>query len=253
MLFNKQLYRYGHVLNTHDLLKIVALLLMIVDHAGWYLMDDNMICRLIGRGAAPIFFFLVGYSGKVHLSISLFLYGIILSFTAGLINHHLWINILLCFVLIHFSLHYFKLEALPPLARIIGFTIMIILNPFIYSYLEYGFLGFMIAYSARSLALKQRHAPLWMGASLLIYTLYQILGFGFFRQLGMLVAIGILSVGLFFLFIFYQLRPLPANPKITLVGLILARYSLPIYFYHLIIFQGVYLFTHPILFTRYFP
>lgn len=252
MLFDKQLFRYGRELNTHDGLKILAVSLMLVDHVGWYLLQDNMTCRLFGRAAAPLFFFLVGYSGKVHLSVSLILYGIILSITGGLIGQHFWINILLCFVLIHFSLHYIKLETLSLLTRVMGMAFMIIVNPFIYPYLEYGFLGFMVAYSARSVALQERYASYWLAFTLIIYALNQAMVFGFISQQIKLVILGVIFLGMFFLLKNFKIRPLSASSKLTLVGLFISRYSLSIYFYHLILLQAYYLIHYPTLLTRYF-
>jgi uncharacterized membrane protein len=45
---------------NYDLLKLVALLAMTLDHLGAYLYPDIPELRVIGRAAAPIFCFLVG-------------------------------------------------------------------------------------------------------------------------------------------------------------------------------------------------
>src|SRR5579872_332312 len=92
-----ELTRYGQAINTHDLLKIAGLALMIVDHLGAYVFQDNLWLRLIGRGAAPLFFFLIGYSGKLRIRPSLIMFGLILSVTGFLISGHFWVNILLVF------------------------------------------------------------------------------------------------------------------------------------------------------------
>lgn len=54
-------YKYGP-LNTHDVVKCVAIVLMIIDHIGAYLLPEHSDFRLIGRFAMPLFLFLVGYS-----------------------------------------------------------------------------------------------------------------------------------------------------------------------------------------------
>lgn len=252
MSSNKQLYRYGHELNTHDLLKILAITLMIIDHVGLYLLNDNMICRLLGRGAAPIFFFLVGYSGKVNVKLSLIVYGIILSITGGLLGHQLWINILLCFIFIDFSLRHFKLETLSLLTRIIGFAALVAFNYFIYPYVEYGTIGLMIAYSARSVALKEPYARLWMGLSLTVLGIYQALTFRFIQHEYILIFFGAMMITLFFLFQGYRLIVIPWRSKMTWLGLVIARYSLDIYFYQVIILQAYYVFERPYFIERYF-
>ncbi len=49
--------------STLDMLKLMATVLMIVDHAGLYFADGNWL-RIIGRPAAIIFGFLIGFSGS---------------------------------------------------------------------------------------------------------------------------------------------------------------------------------------------
>ncbi|PZQ47848.1 MAG: hypothetical protein DI551_02475 [Micavibrio aeruginosavorus] len=55
-------------LTSYDLLKAAALLLMVVDHAGFYFMPDELWPRAIGRLSAPIWIFLVGYAQSRDLS-----------------------------------------------------------------------------------------------------------------------------------------------------------------------------------------
>lgn len=55
-------------INTYAILKFYGMVLMIIDHLGWcYVISDpivNNYTRAIGRGSAPIFFFLMGFSGS---------------------------------------------------------------------------------------------------------------------------------------------------------------------------------------------
>jgi len=54
--------RYGEFLNSQDILKFIAILLMVVDHIGQYYFEDNLWFRVIGRMCIPIWFFFIGYS-----------------------------------------------------------------------------------------------------------------------------------------------------------------------------------------------
>lgn len=50
--------------NSYDLLKIIAITAMIIDHIGLFFNPELPIYRIIGRIAFPCFLFLIGYSGK---------------------------------------------------------------------------------------------------------------------------------------------------------------------------------------------
>lgn len=49
-------------LNRYDAWKLVALLTMTLDHAGYLLLGNEEVLRLIGRSAMPVFCFLVGFN-----------------------------------------------------------------------------------------------------------------------------------------------------------------------------------------------
>ena len=55
--------RYGEF-NSHDMIKIIAIFSMVIDHLGIFFFDDMKELRAIGRIAFPLFAFLVGYSLK---------------------------------------------------------------------------------------------------------------------------------------------------------------------------------------------
>jgi len=112
-------------INTYAILKFYGMVLMIIDHLGWcYIISDpvvNNYTRAIGRGSAPIFFFLMGLSGSykfrwitwrwacyifiseaiynLHLvestweSMSTFLFGnLVLKYTAVYLIKHKWLT-----------------------------------------------------------------------------------------------------------------------------------------------------------------
>lgn len=55
----------------HDLLKTLALLLMLVDHLGFFLFPEATWLRCVGRASAPIWLFLVGYNRKSEVDVTL--------------------------------------------------------------------------------------------------------------------------------------------------------------------------------------
>lgn len=241
--FFSKLYQYGQELNTHDLVKIIAILLMIVDHVGEYLFSDNLWCRLIGRSAAPLFFFLVGYVGKLHLRPSLIVYGFILTASSYFVNHHLNISILFNFILIHFCLQFFPAQKLSTFTRTICFILFAVINIPIYLYFEYGLLGILIAYSARLLALKDRQGEFWLLLTMIVYFIWECAYFQFTKYPNAIFAFAVLTIFLIAAMQKYRLLKLPCPSILRLPALFISRYSLEIYFFHLIILQA-YFFLH---------
>lgn len=64
---------------TTDALKLVALVLVFIDHHGYFFDPGNPWWRLAGRPAAPVFFFLVGFSRTRHVPFSWLAFGLALT------------------------------------------------------------------------------------------------------------------------------------------------------------------------------
>lgn len=56
-------------LTSYDLLKTLAIVLMIIDHIGAYFYPDETWFRILGRLCVPIWFFLIGYARSRDLSV----------------------------------------------------------------------------------------------------------------------------------------------------------------------------------------
>ncbi|MGH8578854.1 MAG: TraX family protein, partial [Gammaproteobacteria bacterium] len=59
-----RIYKYGHQFTTLDAMKFVAIVAMVVDHAAYYLGDNQEEWRTLGRLAAPMFFFVAGFVSR---------------------------------------------------------------------------------------------------------------------------------------------------------------------------------------------
>src|SRR5688572_7578244 len=70
--------------NRYDLLKFIALAVMIVDHVGLFLLPDAEFLRAVGRVAFPSFLFLVGYSGSGRVTKGLVVGALLLILTDAL-------------------------------------------------------------------------------------------------------------------------------------------------------------------------
>ena len=134
---------------TTDVLKAVALLLILVDHIGHFLADDWAILRVIGRLGAPIFFFLIGFARSrdipwLWLALGLLLTGVDYLWLGGIDD--LQLNILFNFALIRLML--------PALERFLGesawrlapvLVACALVMPLVNPWLEYGSEGWLFA------------------------------------------------------------------------------------------------------------
>ena len=133
------------VVTTYDILKSLAVVLMIVDHVGYYFYPDEDWIRAVGRLCVPIWLFLIGYARSRRID-ALLVGGAILltvaNWAAGL--PFLAVNILFTIILVRL--------VLDPVLRFIGTndmklmlvtTVLCIFAPITNSFWEYGTLGLL--------------------------------------------------------------------------------------------------------------
>lgn len=134
--------------DTWDVLKVVAMLLMFVDHGTHFFLDDTPAAyylRAIGRGAAPIFFFLAGYARSYRFSRELFVLAVLLTVFEWL---YFWkintLNVLFTIMLSRAIFQWFEQRGRVikrPVEWYIGACALFVLE----ALTEYGPLGFLIA------------------------------------------------------------------------------------------------------------
>lgn len=90
-------------LTSYDLLKALALILMLCDHVGHHFYPDEMWFRAVGRLCLPIWFFLIGYSKTTEMTRILW-GGAVIVFASALISGQLLlpINILFTILIIRY-------------------------------------------------------------------------------------------------------------------------------------------------------
>ena len=91
---------------TTDLLKFAALVFVLVDHFGAYFVEDETWWRLIGRLAAPIFFFLIGFARSRNVPWTWLVLGLVLTVSDAVTSDSLTeptLNILLNFALLRWA------------------------------------------------------------------------------------------------------------------------------------------------------
>jgi hypothetical protein len=256
----KGIYRYGQQINSHDLVKILAILTMIIDNVGLYFMYDNIWMRVIGRMAPLLFFYLVGYSGSykfkyqiLALGIALGLVQFFVSNNPSLIENIIPVNILINFVLIKAILNRFDPAKMRSSYLILLLAILILISEEARAYIQYGSLGLSIAIGSRLINKRHPFGKPWIIISTTAYFLLEMDSLLFiWPDVSMqVILMVILLLALIFaltllLFFKYELRTFTVNPTwLRTIGIYISRYSLQIYFLHLAVFQIV----HSIILT----
>lgn len=97
-----RLTRRSHAIDNSDWLKAAAIILVVVDHFGYFFVEDADWWSVFGRLAAPVFFFLMGYAQTRKVPLSWLGLGIILTALESWNADWSWVapNILLSLALI---------------------------------------------------------------------------------------------------------------------------------------------------------
>jgi non-ribosomal peptide synthetase-like protein len=95
-------------IDNTDWLKTAAIILVLVDHFGYFFMEDDLWWSVIGRLAAPTFFFLIGYARTTTVPLHWIGLGVFLTLLDSWNADWTWVapNILLSFALIRIASRY---------------------------------------------------------------------------------------------------------------------------------------------------
>lgn len=230
-----RIYKYNNELNSYDVIKFIAIITMIIDHTGYFFVEDNDYLRAIGRLAAPLFFFITGYVPNYQIRRSIWVYGFILTGANFWFRHQLYINILIVFAAIKWVLEYWKPENKSILTLVIIFLLIYLVTLFSRDFIEYGFLGFAYAGCGRLKATRSK--PVLASILIVVTFLVQMMDKILYHD-NIYVILLILTVAaiLFFLFSSFRYRVFQIKPLLKNSLLIFSRYSLEIYFWHLLAF-----------------
>ena len=96
---------FPSAIDNTDWLKIAAIILVSVDHFGYFFMDDDLWWSAFGRLAAPVFFFLMGYAKTRTVPLYWIWIGVILTLLDSWNADWTWMapNIFLSFTLIRLA------------------------------------------------------------------------------------------------------------------------------------------------------
>lgn len=232
-----RIYKYHHEVNSYDVVKFVAILAMIIDHVGFYFVDNNDYFRAIGRLAAPLFFFITGHVSNYNIRSSILIYGLIIMGVSYYWEGVWFINILLVFVGIKWILNRWDPSQENIIIIIVIFLLLYFLSSFTRSVIEYGLFGLAYAICGRLLASRTKMVVV---SVLLAGTLFnQFYYYLFFDDIYLSVLISMVGISLFYIMLFFQYQVFSVHPMSKNSILVVSRYSLEIYFWHLLMFEIV--------------
>lgn len=236
-------------LTSYDFIKCFAVLLMIVDHVGYYFYPEDNWWRAFGRLCVPVWFFLIGYARSRDIGPRLWVaMGILVAanMVAGMSVFPL--NIMGSMLAVRMLLR--PLIGVMMRGRFYFWGIYTILGLLIlptHNVTEYGTLGIIMAlYGYLCRHQEEMFEPALLNqyflVTLVVFVVTQCIYFGFDENQMILVAVGSLAVmgGLFFF------RPasfpgLTARLPGAAAGLVRlgGRRTLEIYVVHLLLFKGL--------------
>lgn len=244
--------KYGHTLNSHDLLKAIAITLMILDHVGYYFMPYATELRWIGRFSFPIFFFLIGYSNNYRFKWDIAILCLVMILQDIALHIPLLpANILGNVIITRLALAYFSRWEWTK-ANISSLVIGIVTCSLLVGLLvDFGVFGLMLAlcgYFART----RPKEPITYGFFMFAYISYcaiEINGFNFTLMYSLIFMAAL--AGLFVFLYHYRIQTYEAytdaNGSVHLV-MLLSRYSAYVYVIHLMLFKLLKVAQHPELY-----
>ena len=247
-------------ITSYDLFKMLAVLLMLVDHIGYYFYPDDQWLRVIGRMCVPIWFFLIGFARTRDLD-KRFLIGWAILVAGDIVGGHglLPTNILFTMLIMRLCLDPVTRvlatgggKAMWPLILLgLGVTIP---SMFVF---EYGFMGMYLVLMGWMMrqqqdntlpeALSATNVNHFMIATFVIFVILQQMTFNFSQYQFYALAAGQLVI--FGLLMFFRPRTYPGlTEKLGFAASIIrffGRRTLEIYVGHLILFKILALYLQP--------
>lgn len=134
-------------LTSYDLLKTLAVLLMLVDHVGHYFFEDQDFLRVLGRLCVPVWFFLIGYARSRDIGPRLWIGMIVLVGASAVSGMGIVpVNILGTMLIIRLAIDPVMEKTRQSAQALWQISVILLLLSFPTSYLfEYGTLGIIMA------------------------------------------------------------------------------------------------------------
>jgi len=139
----------ARAIDNTDWLKAIAIILVLIDHTGYFFIENADWWSVLGRMAAPPFFFLLGYAESRTVPFRWLWFGVILTLLDSSNTDWIWVapNILLSLALIRFARPRVKifLQRYAWIAIILIVAALLALMPIAGDVVEYGAEGWLWA------------------------------------------------------------------------------------------------------------
>jgi TraX protein len=225
---------------TTDALKAAALLIILIDHIGHFLLPDLPLLRVIGRLGPPIFFFLIGFARTREVPLRWLWLGAILTgvdfLWTGRLNQTM-LAVLFNFAAIRLALPLIEKHALAPPLRLVALVLALILLVRPTSVIiEYSIAGWLFALAGLFHRRCLDEGVMWKQQrdfvsiiSVLVYIVTEQIDYNFpFVLTGLLALEMLLLIGVLQQFQRKALDQQPV-PPVASVMRFCGRYSLEIY------------------------
>jgi len=247
-LFVNKTDRYGLDVNSHDWIKFLAILIMTVDHIGFFLMPDQLWLRAVGRWMSPAWFFLVGYSPARAFPAPLILFAVFMLIANALTAVPVFpLNALVSVMVCRFAISLFERhDAFARKYLLDIFTACLLFLLPTYWLYEYGTLAILFAimgYLCRT-GPRDLSYTAFVAGTFTVFVAFQIYFYGFNLAESLIVIAGTAAC-VNYLFSFERKSLFSgADTKIgKLIVKFLSRNSLYYYFFHRLFLQIIGVFT----------
>ncbi len=246
-------------LTSYDLLKSLAVILMVIDHIGHHFFPDEAWFRVMGRLCVPIWFFLIGYAKTEEIPKKLIAGAAIVALSALIAGQYvLPLNILVTIIFLRlmrrgvFARTFYSPETLRGM-----FLIMLFLTLPSAIFVEYGSFAFLFVILGHICRyrevmferIKPVYIHLYTAATFFAFFVLQGVAFANIDVLqSLFLFLGLAGVAVMlwrFRPVVYTDAPRFIAPSFISAFQFMGRYTLEIYVVHIVVFRAVCMYLYP--------
>ncbi len=246
-------------LTSYDIIKALAIILMVTDHVGHHFYPDEMWFRVVGRLCLPIWFFLIGYAKTTEVPKKFWAGGVIVTMSAVFSGQFLLpLNILFTIIALRMLRQKAAQACFYSADGMRGMFLILVFMTFPTSVIvEYGtsaMLFVLLGYALRNKdevtkKIESQYLKIFAAASFFIFYLIQGVSLPYLSpDQAFFMFVGFSLIG----FMLWNFKPavyLDADrymaPSIIKVVQFLGRRTLEIYIAHVLLFRAICMYLYP--------